>query len=174
MPKEKGRSSYKDARIIAAMILAIGGVVAAIITVWPPSPDDSPPEISILDPEEEQKLPLDTMYLVKGAASSVPHDLSLWLITTAPGERWYPQTAVQIVEDTWSGEMYTGIVENVDGEFYIYAVLANDEAHRQLNDYLKLSEEKWSWEGIQSLPMGAKIYAQVKVTGKLPEAKEVK
>jgi hypothetical protein len=122
-------------------------------------------EIRFTYPKEEDDFPLATGHTVEGTASNVPDDLSLWIVTVAPNNMWYPNTPVVIYKDTWSAKIWIGTPENVNEEFYIHAILADEKADTELQDYMDKSRREGSWPGLYSLPKGVKIYDKVKVIG---------
>jgi hypothetical protein len=124
------------------------------------------PEIRFTYPNEEDKFPLATGHTVEGTASNVPDDLSLWIVTVAPDNMRYPNTPVVIYKDTWSAKIWIGRTpENIGEMFYIYAILADEKADKELQDYMDECRRKGSWPGLHSLPKGAKVYAKVMVIG---------
>ena len=118
------------------------------------------------NPKEEDEFPLATGHTVEGTASNVPDDLSFWIVTVAPDNMWYPNTPVVIFKDTWSAKIWIGRTpENIGEKFYIHAILADEKADNELQDYMEECRRKGSWPGLHSLPRGAKVYAKVMVIG---------
>ena len=56
-----------------------------------------------------------------------------------------------------------GEAQNVGTKFDIYAVLADNNAQKELNNYMEISEKNKSWDGMRMLPAGTTKITKITV-----------
>jgi hypothetical protein len=100
-----------------------------------------------------------------GTAKNIPEGKHLWiLIYPQSAYKYYPQYPVDVKSDgSWKLPVQFGGEEHVGYKFDIYAVLADDNAHKELSKYMDASEKYKSWDGIRVLPDGTKIVKKITV-----------
>ncbi len=110
-----------------------------------------------------------------GTAKNIPEGKHLWiLIYPHSAYKYYPQYPVNIESNgSWKLPVQFGGEEHVGYKFDIYAVLADDNAQKELNKYIEESEKTKSWNGIRVLPDGTKISTKLTVIRASPKSAKV-
>ena len=127
------------------------------------------PVIEITDPEDRSVFPLDTLHPVRGTAKNVPESSSVWIVVMAPDNRYYPNDSLKDPDGPWSKTIKMGSSFNIGEDFFIIAVLADEDATGILQRYRNSCNSSGKWPGMESLPEGAKVVKKIMVTGKSPD-----
>lgn len=107
-----------------------------------------------------------TAQTVDGTARSVPSGLRLWaVVQPEQSPKFHPQPGpIDIVADgTWSTVCTFGEPAHIGLRFLLIVVLADTEATKQFNEYLREAKSTSVYRGLDALPSGAKRFAQVAV-----------
>ena len=122
------------------------------------------PEINITYPSNTTSV--NTQEIVNGTAKNIPSEHKVWiLVHPLATTKLYPQHGnVNIINEKWSIQAELGGKENVGETFEIIAVLANENAHEELTNYINTGRNTDSWPGIDNIPDGADVYDEVTVT----------
>ncbi|MBL7259150.1 hypothetical protein [Paractinoplanes lichenicola] len=133
--KDHGRSNAATGAIIAAVVTAIGGIIATLITVYGKSDDDKTAEVRVSVSETQHGgkpiNPGDDLTF-SGTVEGLPGDHSLWLVSRGPESTspYYIANGVPIVVD---GKRWTAGVKSLGdstdrGKSRIFSVVAADGA----------------------------------------------
>jgi len=127
-----------------------------------PVPNSTEPE-----PQITIDYPLGTANIeevANGTAKNIPSGQKLWiLVYPHKAQKFYPQGEANIKNEKWTLAIRLGNPENTTEQFDIVAVLANQAAQDELNDYKKnnsVNKGPWMWQ----LPNGAIEYNRTTVT----------
>jgi len=102
---------------------------------------------------------------INGTAKNIPNGQQLWIVIHIHGEEFYPQKPVAVQNDgSWSLPVQFGGARDVGTKFDIYAVLADKNAQKVLNNYIDESTNANSWKGMSALPNGITTITQLTVT----------
>ena len=105
--------------------------------------------------------------LVQGTSQNIPSDLKIWVIVDEPFAdppyRYYIQTrgVTKHQNGDWTAVITIGGQEDDGENFYIIAVLANEDAQKEIDEYVEGGEP---YEGRASIPDGTIEYDRVLVT----------
>ncbi len=102
---------------------------------------------------------------IAGTAKNIPDNQQLWIVIyPQDAYKYYPQNPVNVQSDgSWSLPVQFGEAQNV-GKYDLYAVLADNNAQKQLSDYITKSENAKSWDGMRILPSGTIEFIKITVT----------
>lgn len=121
-----------------------------------------------IDPEIQITYPLNTAKIqenIQGTARNIPEGQTAWLlIYPHTAYKYYPINKLDIRDEKWSCPAQFGETKDVGTQFDIVVMLADQEAHEELANYLETCIETKTWPGIMTLPAGVKEYARVTVT----------
>jgi hypothetical protein len=103
---------------------------------------------------------------VDGTAENIPEGYKFWiLVYPQAANKFYPQNKnVNIINGHWSSSIGLGTKDNSGEKFNIIAVLANEEAHKELTNYTDIGIKDNYWPGMDSIPQGAWVCDEVTVT----------
>lgn len=164
-----------------SMSLTLKGTVTALIIVAlalctlmyascaRPSPAPTPtpvPEPKIIWPADGDTVPREI--IVKGIVPELPLGSTIWVCVFV-GDKYYPQqpSAVFQVEGEqwlrWQTPVWVGQSYETGMGFDLFAILADENASRLLENYMEQSRITHSWVGITELPEGTTVYDQIAV-----------
>lgn len=133
----------------------------------PPTPTPTPvPETKIIWPSDGDTVPREI--IVKGIVPELPLGATIWVCVFV-GDRYYPQqpSAVFQVEGEqwlrWQTPVWVGQPYETGMSFNLFAILADENASRLLENYMEQSRITHSWVGITELPKGTTVYDQIGV-----------
>jgi hypothetical protein len=152
-------------KIIVAIIGAAGIIIAALITSGSVNEVfrnlSKTAEIRITYPNSDPVQMKDTII---GTAKNIPDGQQLWIAIYPQGDKFYPQNPIDVQNDgSWSLPVQFGEAQNVGAKFDIYAVLADKNAQKTLNNYTDESRNANSWKGMSELPDGTKTITKLTV-----------
>jgi len=95
---------------------------------------------------------------VEGTNSCIPEGWVIWISVLPSGtDRHYPQVYATVDKENWiAPSIYLGDEgkpEDRERLYHIYAILADQDAHKQFLEYI----DTQNYEGLKKLPEGAKI-----------------
>lgn len=138
--------------IILALIFAVTGTVCAETLVEFTYPQDGDT--------------VDMSETVEGASEDIPDGYTLWVVVYPYGVyRYHPQNYLInfMANGDWFAEAIVGSEIDQGLKFNLFAVLADETANREINDYFEQCERDQNWPGLEELPEGAVIYDRVNV-----------
>ena len=152
---------------IALFVLISGALLAVYIIKLGKSNSSSCSEkVRITAPLDLQHVNIPVM--VKGTYQDLPQGQEIWiLIYPSDVGKYYPQNHVEYLDDSrWISSASIGLDWDKGKTFYIYAVLADEQAQRVLNDYIEQAKNANDSPGMADLAKGARICYAVTVTRK--------
>ena len=105
--------------------------------------------------------------MVNGTSDRVPNNHVIRVVVySSPVGRYYPQEYPADIQANgdWSSLLFIGVEEDVDCQFDIIVVLANQEAQSLFNGYLKEAHSQQHYPGLDQLPEGTIQYDRCTVT----------
>ena len=120
-------------------------------------------QISITYPSDSATVQMKET--LAGTAKKIPKGKHLWIaIYPQNAYKYYPQNPVTVQSDgSWTLPVQFGEEVHSGVKFDICAILADNNAHKELSKYIKASEKAKSWDGIKFLPRGTKIITKLTV-----------
>ena len=102
--------------------------------------------------------------LVRGQLGAIQGDAYVWLLVRREDFQplWWPQRRAVVRRGEWSGLVVFGGPQDIDYKFDLAAVVVDEAAHRNLNDYWTNAMGNGHWPPI-SVPT-PRCAHQVKVT----------
>lgn len=183
-----------DAAIWAALIAAVGSVLAAVVTRWTPSPTAQKrlialsfvlaavtliavgtwwvtrpgpaPQLTITDPSDQSLVEMSTR--VSGSSANISREDRVMLVVYwVDGNRYYP--AVEPIDfevgGDWSIRASVGQEDDGGVVFDLIVVLNDAEAQAKLENYLdEVRASGGSSVGLRQLPEGSRRLDTVSVT----------
>lgn len=140
------------------------GVSPLVVSPCPPFAASS---VSIAFPTAGSQVP--RVVMVQGRACHIHEGQALWLLVVPAGVgAYYPQNGPITVGDggTWSGSAFVGLDGSVDvgREFVVVAALAGEQGEAAIRRYFSQSGPEY--RGLEPLPQGVRLMAQVAVVRK--------
>ena len=118
--------------------------------------------IDMIEPFEGAKV--EHIQMVKGTSDHLPADSVIWVVIYIPStDRYYPHksSAQMEVGGKWASSTYIGQPNEVGLKVDLVVVLANQEAQKEFEAYIAMSEANENHEGLAQLPSGAIIYERI-------------
>ena len=149
---------------------ALGGVVGVLfgyLLIIPflssPCPPFSSTKVNITSPISNSDVP--RLVTVQGTSCHIPNGKELLLLVVPEGvTAYYPQTGLVVISsDNWSASAYVGLDNPVDNGrgFLLIAALADQQGSAAIHKYF--SQTQTDFRGLEPLPSGIQIMAQVRV-----------
>jgi len=112
------------------------------------------PEIKIAYPLNSATVQMKET--ITGTAENIPDGQQLWIVIyPQDAYKYYLQNPVDFQSDgRWTLPVQFGEEQNVGTKFDLYAVLADNNAEKELNNYMTASENAKSYGGMRELPNG--------------------
>lgn len=147
--------------ISIALFVLISGTLLAVYIIRRSNCSE---QVKITTPINLQKV--DIPVTVKGTYQDLPQGQEIWiLVYPIVIGRYYPQRPVEYLDvNRWVSSISVGNDRDNGKSFYIYAVLADEEAQRVLKDYMEQVEKTNDSQGMPDLVKGARICSAVTVT----------
>lgn len=94
---------------------------------------------------------------ITGSAKNITNGSEVWIVIHPHTvNKYYPQNKVGIQNETWSLPVNIGSENDTGTEFDIIAVLADEKAQGEFNNYFKTCKETEKWPGMDKIPDNAK------------------
>jgi hypothetical protein len=154
----RGTWQVKKIRIILFILL----LLLIVVTVY-----YMQPLIKITSPEDGALI--NKTVNIEGKAKRIPEGDHIWPVVYGypPTNRFFPQSQL-IYPDPDGRWSIRGINVGVDTdhnmEFDIIILLADDDAHKSLSNYLNESNKLGAWPGLKKIPPGARVLDRITVT----------
>ncbi len=157
--------------ILAPGIGAILGLFVGLCVIYPlflsACPIFAPTQIRIDSPEPNSAVA--RLVMVQGTACHPPKDKEIWLLVVPSGvTAYYPQAGPVVVSNdgAWSATAYVGLDNPVDigREFTLIMTLVDSQGTASIKKYFEQAGPEY--KGIEPLPEGIHLMAQVQVVRK--------
>ena len=154
------------------LISILGAVVAGVLVYWITIGADSPLKVKrseIYEPTDGASVSQKTA--VKGWCSESDAKNDLWLVVQPVESPYYHPQPGPIPKDKdgqWRGIAYVGTPDskNIGEEYLIFVVATNPTVSKVFSDYLRDSNNKGKWTGLQTLPDGTTSIDSLRVIRK--------
>ena len=149
-------------KYIIVIIVAVTLIIPAILYYSPNTSAEV--DIRIIHPSDSAMVNLiETIF---GTANNIPEGKYPWiLINPANSSKYYPQKPINIRDDgRWSLPVQFGGEEHLGQKFDIIAILADQEANKEITNYINEGNRTDSWPGIDKIPAGAIVVDKITVT----------
>jgi hypothetical protein len=122
------------------------------------------PEVSFANPRDGSEVA--SQERVRGESFCISDDARLWLVVYSHEvDRYYPEALPPERDgDEWALPLYIGVEGDAGQRFDIVAVVVDDDADAQLDEYIRSGERSGSYPGWDVLPPGFGEVGRVTVT----------
>ncbi|MEW5939672.1 MAG: hypothetical protein AB1750_08430 [Chloroflexota bacterium] len=170
----KSRGDAKPSSTSLYLRSGIGGVVGVLVGYFliggwikSPCPPFSPTSVTIASPVEGASSA--RLITVQGSACHLENDEELWLLVVPEGvTAYYPQMGPIVIssDGTWSASAYLGLDDPIDSGkgFMLIVAIADQQGAAAIRTYF--SQAEGDYRGLEPLPQGIKLAAQVRVVRK--------
>jgi len=124
-------------------------------------------EVAISYPTDQEMV--EQSINVRGTYRNLKSDHVIWImIYVYDAGRYYPQNDSAIIEanDRWSSMAFIGGSNDIGKKFDIIVLIADEKAKNDITQYLEDAKERYSWDGLLTLPKGAIIFDRITVQRK--------
>lgn len=138
------------AGIIGAVIIAAGGVIAALIE-RAPEPDASG---EILIPQNGERVARS--FTVEGTLSDIPDDRHVWVAVQIGNLLFPKEPEIPSADKHWSQDVVEG-GNPAEGEFSVVLLTVDDNGHRVIEEWLGRGREGEGSPGLSTIPGSSKL-----------------
>jgi hypothetical protein len=164
---------WKKFAIIVPIITAllVGALPYILSKRTPPGDNRDAPNPSLTCGKKVKiSVPVDGQHVpvfeeVKGIHQDLPPGHKIWTLVYPPNiGKYYPQNEAELIDNTWASKVVVGLDHEAGRTFHIYAVLADEKAHKDLSLYAQRARDKNESPGVTDLPEGVRICQFIRVT----------